>query len=836
MALFKIFNNIDNPRVNQQTGEPILPDTYNKGYMYFDASTNLFYIDTAGTGGTSGTRVKLNAWGAKTAEQDGNGDKIDTTYLKIADAGDIITANDVMVFKGVINANSGLPADHKQGWTYRIGTAGTYANKVCEVGDIIICVTDGTAANNDHWAVIQNNVDGAVYKGTNAFTDAHVIVADSTAGKVKDSGKTITATAPSSSAADTTIPTSKAVWSAVTAGLGTLNVSSAGGTGKYISAISQTDGKISATVTNTSVSNTWTNGTTAGPKIATTVNGVAGTAVAIPSATASRSGVVTTDAQTFSGSKTFNGDNFEVQANSIRFRNKSNNNDAANTNPYITSLQIGDNRHITLDEYKDDHLAIRGNSILLNTATAFVPYDSTKTYTVGTIVWYNKAYYICKNAITEAEEWNAENWTIMPTSGVMSNSSFLPWKANTYDLGNSSYRWRKLYIGTADNYGSATDPVYWSNGVPTKGDKYAGGTAVTLNGTSAAKSIANFYAPTNVGTSGQLLKSSGSGAPVWFTPSYVTSSGVTSITINTTSPISGGSTAATTSTGTYTISLADGYGDTKNPYASKTAKYVLAAPNASNGAPTFRQLGLSDLSGVNDLSKIEALTGTSGFLKKTAANTWTLDTTSYTTNTGTVTQVTAGTGLNTSADQADSATKGSITTTGTLYLTKSGVTAGSYGPSAAVTGNEGTTMNVPYITVDKYGRVTSISNKTYTAKNTTYTFTAGTSTLAWNSEVTLATVGGLAIKAKLPANPNTNTDTLVKQTVKTDNVNYKLLGTTSASPSSGTAMEATYSANIYANPSTGAVSAVRHTLNIGGTDKAYMAFNSTTNAIDFIFV
>ena len=145
-------------------------------------------------------------------------------------------------------------------------------------------------------------------------------------------------------------------------------------------------------------------------------------------------------------------------------------------------------------------------------------------------------------------------------------------------------------------------------------------------------------------------------------------------------------------------------------------------------------------------------------------------------------------------------------------------------------------MNVPYITVDKYGRVTSISNKTYTAKNTTYTFTAGTSTLAWNSEVTLATVGGLAIKAKLPANPNTNTDTLVKQTVKTDNVNYKLLGTTSASPSSGTAMEATYSANIYANPFTGAVSAVRHTLNVGGVDKAYMAFNSTTNAIDFIFI
>jgi hypothetical protein len=85
---------------------------------------------------------------------------------------------------------------------------------------MIVCVTDGTAATDAHWAVIQNNVDGAVYRGTNAFTDANVIVADSTNGKVKSSGKTITTTAPSSSAADTTIPTSKAVWSAISGASG----------------------------------------------------------------------------------------------------------------------------------------------------------------------------------------------------------------------------------------------------------------------------------------------------------------------------------------------------------------------------------------------------------------------------------------------------------------------------------------------------------------------------------------------------------------------------------------------------------------------------------------
>lgn len=52
------------------------------------------------------------------------------------------------------------------------------------------------------------------------------------------------------------------------------------------------------------VSNSWTAGGTAGPKISTTVNGVTGTAVEIPSASTSASGVVTTENQRFRGTKT----------------------------------------------------------------------------------------------------------------------------------------------------------------------------------------------------------------------------------------------------------------------------------------------------------------------------------------------------------------------------------------------------------------------------------------------------------------------------------------------------------------------------------------------------
>jgi hypothetical protein len=59
-----------------------------------------------------------------------------------------------MIYKGVVNANGDLPATHYQGWTYKVGTAGIYAGIACEIGDMIICNTDGTSANNAHWNVI----------------------------------------------------------------------------------------------------------------------------------------------------------------------------------------------------------------------------------------------------------------------------------------------------------------------------------------------------------------------------------------------------------------------------------------------------------------------------------------------------------------------------------------------------------------------------------------------------------------------------------------------------------------------------------------------------------
>lgn len=97
------------------------------------------------------------------------------------------------------------------------------------------------------------------------------------------------------------------------------------------------------------------------------------------------------------------------------------------------------------------------------------------------------------------------------------------------------------------------------------------------------------------GTSGLLKKTA---ANTWAldTNNYVTSSGITSVTIGATSPVqSSTSTAQTGSSASTTISLKDAYGDTKNPYGSKTKNYVLAAPSNANGAPSFRALIAADI-------------------------------------------------------------------------------------------------------------------------------------------------------------------------------------------------------------------------------------------------
>ena len=114
--------------------------------------------------------------------------------------------------------------------------------------------------------------------------------------------------------------------------------------------------------------------------------------------------------------------------------------------------------------------------------------------------------------------------------------------------------------------------------------------------------------------------------------------------------------------------------------------------------------------------------------------------TGATANKGTVTKITAGTGL----------TGGDITSSGTIALATSGVTAGTYGDDESTrTLTHSDVFDVPQITVDSYGRVTSATTKTLTlpASGNTDTYTSAYCNTAAGTAAKAATCTGYSLLA-----------------------------------------------------------------------------------------
>jgi hypothetical protein len=82
--------------------------------------------------------------------------------------------------------------------------------------------------------------------------------------------------------------------------------------------------------------------------------------------------------------------------------------------------------------------------------------------------------------------------------------------------------------------------------------------------------------------------------------------------VGTVTSVTGTSPVASSGGTTPAISLASGYGDTLNPYASKTANFVLAAPNGTAGVPTFRAVVAADIPTLNQSTTGSAATLTTG--------------------------------------------------------------------------------------------------------------------------------------------------------------------------------------------------------------------------------
>ena len=118
-----------------------------------------------------------------------------------------------------------------------------------------------------------------------------------------------------------------------------------------------------------------------------------------------------------------------------------------------------------------------------------------------------------------------------------------------------------------------------------------GGTGLTSTPANGALDIGNgtgFTRATLTAGSGVSISNGSGSITISATGSGGTVTGVTA-----TSPVaSSGGTAPV-------ISLNSAYGDTLNPYGSKTANFFLAAPNGSAGAPTFRAIVAADIPTLN---------------------------------------------------------------------------------------------------------------------------------------------------------------------------------------------------------------------------------------------
>lgn len=132
---------------------------------------------------------------APTAALGTNTTQIATTAFVASAVNNLIAASEAMVFKGTIGDSTAtiqsLPVKHQVGDTYKVAKAGTYAGNVCEIGDVLICVTSSENSNAaSDWTVVQNNIDGAVTGPSSAVVDNLAAYNASTGKVIKDSGLT----------------------------------------------------------------------------------------------------------------------------------------------------------------------------------------------------------------------------------------------------------------------------------------------------------------------------------------------------------------------------------------------------------------------------------------------------------------------------------------------------------------------------------------------------------------------------------------------------------------------------------------------------------------------
>ena len=239
-----------------------------------------------------------------------------------------------------------------------------------------------------------------------------------------------------------------------------------------------------------------------------------------------------------------------------------------------------------------------------NNSTGTLTLVNNANAAVATVAPGGAAGAAVLNNATVAGDWDVHGY--LPES--------VTWGTNLLSLGTTSITggtWNGGTIATAYG-GTGLTTFTAANGAlySTSASALAAGTLpVAAGGTGQTtytdgqlligNSTGNTLTKTTLTAGTGISVTNGSGA---ITIAVTGGAAVTSVTG--TSPVvsSGGTTPA--------ISLASGYGDTQNPYASKTANYVLAAPNGSAGAPTFRAIVAADIPTLNQNTTGNATTAT----------------------------------------------------------------------------------------------------------------------------------------------------------------------------------------------------------------------------------
>jgi len=170
-----------------------------------------------------------------------------------------------------------------------------------------------------------------------------------------------------------------------------------------------------------------------------------------------------------------------------------------------------------------------------------------------------------------------------------------------------------LTAGTGINTSGTYPSFTVTNSAPDQTVAIAAGTGISTSGTYPNFTVTNTAPDQTVALTGAGTTSITGTYPNFTVTSNDAFTGtVTSVTG--TSPVasSGGATPA--------ISLSAGYGDTLNPYASKTANFVLSAPNGSAGVPTFRAIVAADIPTLN-----QNTTGTAASTPKLLTTNFTIE-------------------------------------------------------------------------------------------------------------------------------------------------------------------------------------------------------------------